>query len=239
MATNNLITKEHKENAVNFVFKSILGFIPGGHIVDELASFRSSVQQERLNKFSEYLRNGFEDITGKVFEPESLKSIQFIDAFESIMKKVASTSSEEKLKRYRNVLLKVMYQKTESEMFFKYLGLIDEISETQILILRALSANASLSESDIMRYLSNPEKWHDYLLNLLEKNEFTLYNGQTISTSEVTFFIYELKSKGIISLVPEPPRQVQYGATPAQPKEIYKTSPIGKEFLDFIREYGK
>ena len=236
---NHLITKEHKENALSLVYKSILGFIPGGHVVDGLADFRSSVQQERLNKFSEYLRNGFEDVTGKVFEPESLKSIQFIDAFDCIIRKVAATSSEEKLKRYRNVLLKVMYEKNESEMFFKYLGLIDEISETQILILSALSANGQLNESDIMRYLSNPEQWHDYLLNLLEKSEFTLYNGQTISTSEVTFFIHELKSKGIISVVPEPPRQVQHGTVPTQPKEIYQTSPIGKGFLNFIEEYGK
>lgn len=235
---NQLITNEQKETATSLFIKSILGFIPGGHIIDELADFRANVQQDRLNKFSEYLKNGFEDITGKIFEPENLKSIQFIDAFESIMKKVVSTSSEEKLKRYRNVLLRVMYEKTESEMFFKYLGLIDEISETQILILSALSINGQLNESDIMRYLSNPEKRHDYLLNLLEKNEFTLFTGQTISTSEVTFFIHELKSKGIISIVQEPPRQIQHGTVPSEPKEIYKLSPIGKGFINFIEVYG-
>lgn len=239
MCMNPLINKEQKETAASLIFKSILGFIPGGHVLDGLADFRSKVQQERLNKFSEFLRNGFEDVTGKIFEPESLKSIQFIDVFETIMKKVASTSSEQKLKRYRNVLLRVMYEKTESEMFFKYLGLIDEISETQILILSALSTNQQLNESEIMRYLSNPEKWQDYLLNLLEKNEFSLFTGQTISTSEVTFFIHELKNKGIIYVVPEPRQQIQHGTVPTSPKEIYKLSPIGKEFLNFIQEYGK
>lgn len=233
------LTKEERQQSnVDFVVNSVLGFLPGGHIVTEIVEYRAKVQQERLNKFSDFLKKGFETCTDKSFDPETLKTEEFLDAFEAIIRKVASTSSEQKLKRYRNVLLRTMYEKNDSELFFKYLALIDEISETQILILSTLGhGGGGIEESEMMRQLSNPDDFADYAKNLLQLSLFTLANGQKIKTTEIDFFIHDLESKGIIEnknrgII----KQTFTGETPV-PKKFSLTE-IGSDFLEFIKEYG-
>lgn len=239
---NIIINKEEKSQAISLIYKGILGFVPGGHILDEMLEFRANVQRERLSKFSEFLKNGFEDYSGKSFEPENLKSENFIDAFEVIIRKVASTSSEEKLKRYRNVLLRIMFEKNESEIFFKYVNLIDEVSETQILILSGLYTNEYFTENTIKMFFVNPEMYNDKTNSLLPdifevEAGFKIFNGQTMLDSELSFFIHDLKAKGIINVTHNPLSKsytnLKYG------DERYELSQIGKGFIEFISEYGK
>lgn len=239
---NIIINKEERSQAFNLLYKGILGFVPGNHILDEILEFRGNVQRERLSKFSEFLKNGFEDCTGKSFEPENLKSENFIDAFEVIIRKVASTSSVEKLKRYRNVLLRIMFEKNESEIFFKYVNLIEEVSETQILILSGLSINDSFTENTIQMFLVNPEMFNDKKNSSFPdifyvEGGFEMFNGQVILNSELTFFIYDLKSKGIINVTRNPLSKSFNNFREGD--ERYELSPIGKGFIDFIAEYGK
>lgn len=239
---NIIINKEEKSQAISLLYKGILGFVPGGHILDEMLEYRANVQRDRLSKFSEFLKNGFEDCTGKSFEPENLKSENFIDAFEVIIRKVASTSSEEKLKRYRNVLLRIMFEKNESEIFFKYVNLIEEVSETQVLILSGLHTNERFNEDTIKLFLINPEMYNDETNTTLPESDniqrgFKMFNGQVILDSELDLFIHDLKSRGIINIIKNPVSKAYVNSDYV--KEWYEIMPIGKGFIEFITEYGK
>lgn len=237
---NIVVTKENKEQALQSVYKSIIGFIPGNHILNELLDYRANVQQNRLNKFSEFLKNGFEDITGKSFDPENLKSEHFLDVFESIVKKVASTSSEEKLKRYRNVLLRAMFQKDESEIFFKYLDLIDSISDSQIMILSGLYSHETFTDQTIQYYLGNPSLYNatdGMYIPESDKLGFLTSDGKKVFYSELQFFLIDLNSKGLINIAKNPASKGMVINKYEAEKYIIKE--IGKEFIEFIKEYGK
>ncbi|MCW3084242.1 MAG: hypothetical protein JWP12_1608 [Bacteroidetes bacterium] len=226
------------------LYNSIIGFIPGGHISVELAQYRGRIQQERLNKFSVFLKEGFEKTTGKQFDPENLKTEDFTDSFETIIRKVVQTKSEEKLKRYRNVLLRQMLERGEHEMFSKFVALIDEVSDIEILI---LSAIMTFSKPDnfieIIRQLENPLGDTDYhaIPRSVKQEDIVIPNSITFSRDELKFYILDLKSKGLVDSV-YPLRQITYGPqrqnTPFK-DENFSLSIIGKRFVKFIDEYGK
>ncbi len=221
-----LISKEDKEQAGSLVFKSVLGFLPGGHIIDELSEFRTNVHKERLNKFCEFLKEGFEEITEKSLDPENLKTEHFIDVFEIVIKRVISTSSNEKLKRLRNVLLKEMFEMNGSEIFLRNVNFIDSISETQVLILRCISRfNTKLSEIDIAKQLDKSDRTRNTLENI-QIGDFLF-----ISRSELKFFINDLKNKGLLDW--------ELQSASGSPNEFFKINSIGSDFLWFIREQGK
>jgi hypothetical protein len=219
--------------SIKSLYNIVIGFVPGKHVINEIIEYRSNIQKERLRRFSELLRQGFEETTGKSFDLENLKTEEFIDAFELVIRKVAQTKSKEKVLRYRNVLLKAIYEKDESEMFLKYFALIDEISETQMLILSTFSIgfNSGVTETNIMQNLINPEKIHDYLINRLNIKDITLASGQKLNDKELKFYLFDLKSKGLIELSIEKDDESQYE------REKYYLTIIGRGFLDFVREY--
>ncbi len=234
-----LVTKENKEQALQSVYKSIIGFIPGNHILNELLDYRANVQQNRLNKFSEFLKNSFEDVTGKSFDPEHLKSEHFIDVFETIVRKVASTGNEEKLKRYRNVLLRTMFEKNDSEIFFKYVDMIDSVSETQVLILSAMSSQKTFSNDAVIMYLNSPTKFLKEELFTPEIDEagIFMFNGQKLLFSELALFLDDLERKGLMYVNKNPASRSMI--TGLYKAVNYNISPIGKGFIEFIDEYGK
>ncbi len=221
-----IVNKEEKQQAASLVFKSVLGFIPGGHVVDGLVEFRSNVHKDRLNKFSEFLKEGFEEVTNKSFDPEHLKTEQFIDAFEIIIKRVASTSSSQKLKRFRNILLREMFETNNTERFLRNVNFIDSISEAQLLILIIFQKyNSKLTEFDIAKRLDKSNRTRNPLDNIqIDEFEF-------ISRSELKFFINDLKNKGLLDWELE--------TAAGSPNESFKINSIGSDFLWFIKEQGK
>jgi hypothetical protein len=117
--------------------KALIGLVPfGGNAISEvLFEYRSRVKQNRLNRFTELLGESFEENAD--FDLESLKTEEFIDVFESVLRKVSQTRSKEKLLRFRDILLRQMRSpKTEIDNADFFLDLIGELDETAIHILK-------------------------------------------------------------------------------------------------------
>lgn len=126
---------ESKEILVSAT-KIIFGNIPfAGPALDEIFfEYRGRLKQERLNKFVELLSEYFEK--GQNLDLENLKTEDFSDLFEAVIKRVVQTKSEDKHRHFRDILISQIKnpKKTNSELEI-FLDLISSLNETQIIIL--------------------------------------------------------------------------------------------------------
>ena len=107
-----------------------------GTILDEvLFEYRSRVKQERLNRFVEELEKYFRSIHSGDIDREHLESEEFGDIFESILRRVVHTASEEKMHRFKKILLNEMAHTYTSDFKETFLDIVSRINEDQILIL--------------------------------------------------------------------------------------------------------
>lgn len=130
------MTSKKKEIGISTI-KSLFGIIPyAGNVLDEIFfEHRSRIKQDRLNKFIELLANYFEEKTPN-FKLENLKTEEFSDVLESVLKKVMETSSKEKLERFKNILIGQMHQENiDNDFIDTFLDLTAKLSEAQIFIL--------------------------------------------------------------------------------------------------------
>ena len=116
--------------------KSIFGIVPfAGNALDEVVfEYRGRVKQNRLNQFVELLSEFFS--SNQDVDLENLKSEDFGDLFESVLKRVVQTKSLEKQKRFRDVLIRqIVNSSAEVDNSEIYLDLISSLSEDEIRIL--------------------------------------------------------------------------------------------------------
>jgi hypothetical protein len=214
--------------ALESLYNSVVGFLPGGHVIQELAEFRSKIQQERLNRFSDYLKEGFEKISGKVFDPENLKSEDFLDSFEIIVRKVVLTRSKEKLLRYRNILLRKMFVKQENELFDKFVSMLEQISDSQLLILSNIGVPSTFRQLVQTIFVKGNNTtllvkfWNDGI-------RLELINGAKITNDEFRFFLHDLRARDFIT-------EQQRKDDPYETN--YLVTRIGSDFLNFISDYN-
>jgi hypothetical protein len=119
--------------------KTLFGLVPyGGPILNEVFfDYRSRVKQERLNVFIEELLKYLESNNLKSIPAEIQQSEDFGDLFESIVKRVIQTNYEEKMNRFRNVVIDYLSNPIKLDYSDTYLDIIDRINEIQIKILKA------------------------------------------------------------------------------------------------------
>jgi len=136
-------------SAKNVIFSNIPFF---GTILDEvLFENRSRVKQERFNRFVEEFEKYLRSIRPCDIDQKHLKSEEFGDIFESILRRVMHTASGEKVHRYKMILLNEMKHTYESDFKETFLDIVSRINEDQILILNHFR-EAKGSEPE-----SNPE----------------------------------------------------------------------------------
>lgn len=126
---------EKKEISVS-VLKSIFGAIPyGGALLDELFfEYNGRLKQNRLNKFIEILAENFTENTE--IDLNNIKTEDFSDLFESILRRVVQTKSKLKLLRFKDILITELKKLSESiELIDHYLDLISNLTEEEITIL--------------------------------------------------------------------------------------------------------
>jgi hypothetical protein len=126
---------EKKEITVS-VLKSIFGVIPyGGAALDELLfEYNGRLKQNRLNRFVEILAENF--TKNAVINIENIKTEDFNDLFESVLRRVVQTKSELKLLRFKDILIKELNCPSENvELIDHYLDLISNLTEEEIKIL--------------------------------------------------------------------------------------------------------
>ncbi len=135
---NGMTKIDAKEIAISAA-KSALSSLPWpiiGPVLNEvLFDYRSKVKQNRLNIFTEFLIAFF--IDNPEIDPQSLKTEEFSDLFESVVRRVLQTKSKEKHARFRNILIRQIRQPYQDiENAETYLDLIGALNETAIWILR-------------------------------------------------------------------------------------------------------
>jgi hypothetical protein len=131
-----------KEAGVSLV-RSLFSAVPfaGGALNEVFFDYRSRVKQNRINAFSELLSAFFLE-HGEI-DPESLKTEEFSDIFESVVRRVVMTKSKQKYERYRDVLVQHIYEPHKSvENAETYLDLINTLDEMAI---RVLSEHAAFT----------------------------------------------------------------------------------------------
>lgn len=128
--------KVDKKEIIVSTAKSIFGAIPfGGAALDELFfEYNGRLKQNRLNRFVEILAENFtEDVDINL---DNIKTEDFNDLFESVLRRVVQTKSELKLLRFKDILIKELNSPTEKvEVIDHYLDLITSLTEEEIAIL--------------------------------------------------------------------------------------------------------
>lgn len=116
--------------------KSIFGAVPfAGTALNELFfEYNGNIKQKRLNNFVEILSEYFSTNTDDNIK--NIKTEDFNDIFESVLRRVVRTKSNLKLIRFRDILIKELNSPTkETELIDLYLDLITSLSEEELIIL--------------------------------------------------------------------------------------------------------
>jgi len=128
--------KTETKEILNSFAKSTFSLIPyaGTALTELVFEYNGRLKQNRLNKFVEILAEGFTN--NSEINLDNIKTENFNDLFEAVIKRVFTTKSELKLKRFRDILIKELINPTnESEVKDIYLDLITNLSEEELYIL--------------------------------------------------------------------------------------------------------
>ncbi len=128
--------KLDKKELINSAAKSVFSLIPyaGTAITELVFEYNGRIKQNRLNKFVEILSESF--LENSDLKLENIQTENFNDLFEAIIKRVFTTKSELKLKRFKDILIRELKTPTEQTEFIDiYLDLITNLSEEELIIL--------------------------------------------------------------------------------------------------------
>ncbi len=208
----------------NVIFSNIPFF---GTILDEvLFEYRSRVKQERLNQFVEEFEKYVRSMRTCEVDQKYLKSEEFGDIFESILRRVVNTASEEKVHRFKMILLNEMKHTYESDFKETFLDIAFRINEDQILILdhfREIKGSELESSSERGAIESEDAGGEGARASLGRERDLLGFDE-----SKYLFYVQDLVSK---SLLYDEYVGVYGGAKPYTNLRI---TPFGEEFLKFI-----
>jgi hypothetical protein len=218
----NLILKEVGVSAT----KGLIGGIPyiGTALNEVVFELRGRVKQKRVNNFIIELKKYMETINGEEINFNYIESEEFGDIFESIIKRIIYNRSEEKLHRFKKVLVKQMANPSNSDHIESFLDIISKINEKQIHIL------------DIHKKIKSGELGSDN--NLMDRNHIDA--GHTTEISECRkpeyydldkgtyqFYVQDLISKALLA-------DMGMNRLVVEPFQILEITKLGLNFLKFI-----
>ncbi len=126
----------NKKETLESIIRSGFAAIPYvGQVLTEICfDYRGRIKQNRLNRFTELLFDYF--LENPDVDIEDIKTEDFSDLFEWVLKRVVLTKSEKKLERFRDILInKIEKPSYEIDNLELYLDLISNLSETEIKVL--------------------------------------------------------------------------------------------------------
>lgn len=121
----------------NSFLKSLFSLIPyAGQPLNELFfEYRGRIKQNRLNAFTELISSCISNRTELDFN--SLNEVEFSDLFESVIRRVVNTGSEQKYRRFRDILINYIEDPTlPLDHADTFLDLVSQLNEPSILILK-------------------------------------------------------------------------------------------------------
>lgn len=253
MAKSKIETRaQNVEDAFKEIQTYLIGKLPIGDELNILFNARSNIRKERLLRFFESFRNELQKFHGKPLSADEITSEEFLDILEAIMLKIQSTQSLYKVERFRNILLKQAVLPVENQLALKYVQVVDELTDVQMLMLDVISvARFSVKNySDIVAMI-----WMKYNPNV-DSSEFKYEDfyiehyglSLLISFKEVCFYLADLISKGLIEnkmedelTIPNmkfqnwPNNSNQSIKVKRQKKELFSATLFTKSLLEFLK----
>ena len=221
--------KDHVILVSEKIRQIISSYIPAGPIIEAFLSYRNELKQKRVIEFSESVKTALEEIGGKEIHASNLQTEDFVDLMELVYLKVISTRSTYKLERFRNILVnKIVEPDKEVHLFKKYVNLLDQLEDVQILILddfKYWKGNPIRSiiiayEGDVGAALQDDA--------IIERVSTKI--GADITKGEVEYYTNELLNLGLI----RNSTRVITAQGASSPQNNFQISPVGESFLKFI-----
>ena len=221
--------KDHFDILSEKARQTIFSFIPAGPLLESFISYRSTLKQKRIIEFSESVKNALEDIGAKELDTSNLQTEDFVDLMELVFNKVINTRSAYKLERFRNILVnKIIDADKEDSLFKKYVNLLDQLEDIQILIL-----------DDFKNWKGNPIRSiiiaYEGDVGAAAQDEKIIKRisskaGMDITKAEVEYYTNDLVNLGLV----RNNAKVITAMGASSPQNNFQISPIGESFLNFI-----
>lgn len=213
-----------------------------------LFEHRGRIKQDRINKFVQNLKDYLETINGELINGEYINSEEFGDIFESILEKVSRTNSEEKLKRFKQILIKQIEIPEKREYFESFLDVISKITDKQFEILltqyryhpeykkirEEINRNEELLKNSEHNEYADYDKHSEKLGFLNNKRmeiekKFMRFENYNIQQEEYLFLIQDLISKSLLY-------DAGLGYFIIEPFEIVLITDYGLALIKYISE---
>lgn len=230
----NSTLKDHFEVVSETVRSTVFSFIPLGPVFDSLWNYRANVKQKRIIDFSESVKKTLDEISGEELHASNFETEDFVDIMEAVYMRVMNTRSVYKLERFRNILVnQIIDPDLETPMFMKYIQLLDQLDDAQIVILSDFRywENEKIIGISVAYMGDVGAKFDD---NHVVK-ELSGRLKKDVTKAEIEYFTNELVSLGLV----RNNATVITAMGSSSPQNDFKISPIGKSFLKFIELNGE
>lgn len=132
------MSKIDKTEAGVSAIKSLLGAVPfaGTLLSEALFDYRSRIKEKRFKLFVSELSKTLEKLDSTKVDFAYLKTDEFSDILEETIRRAISTSSNEKINRFKMILIGEMTGSLKSEYKLSFLDITSQLSEIQLIILK-------------------------------------------------------------------------------------------------------
>lgn len=227
---------EVAQSAVESFQRMALGFIPGGHVLEEFLNFRSNLKQKRILDFSERLRVALQEIAGVNNIERAFTTEEFVDVFDLVIKRVQNTNSEFKLERFKNILIKQIVEPIDLFTTLRYAEMLNDMEDIHIKILDELKTYSGIPFiSDFAHLLTANYEVKHLHTNATVDIEIA-GNTMQLEKSEIDFYGNQLVSLGLILKRTEAKSSKATMRKRISTSEYYIISATGERFLEFIKE---
>jgi hypothetical protein len=208
--------------------KGLIGAIPfaGTALNEALFDGRSRIKQERFNNFINIFSEYMKDVNESEIDFEYIKSEDFGDIFESIIRRVMRSGSEEKLKTFKNVLSNHVLGKIKTDHAETFLDLVSRLNEDQIRILetyRKIKTNDISIDENLPKRNVIDANFETQISELRSAKNFELDEGV------YQFYLQDLFAKGL--LFDNGVNRMDIG-----PFELMEITQFGIDFLSYIEQ---
>jgi len=208
--------------------KAFLSRTPGvGLVADTFFEYRSQVKLERLCRILKEFKENIESIDSKKFNQEYLRSEEFSDILESILRRAVNTASEEKVRRLKKILLNEMTHPYKSDFKETFLDIASRINEDQIQILNHFREVKECESEGSTEQGAVDGRDEGAEASLKCKEDFLGFDE-----GKYFFYVQDLVSK---SLLYDEIIALFGGET--KPYTNLRITPFGEEFLGFIEGF--
>ena len=220
--------KDHFELLSETVRQTVFSFIPAGPILESFWSYRNNLKQKRVLDFSKSVKTALEEIGEKEIHASNFQTEDFVDLIELVYSKVMNTRSAYKLERFKNILVNKIVEPNKEALFKKYVNLLDQLEDVQILILSDFRHwKGNPIRSVIIAYEGEIGAAHqdDTIIESVTKRA-----GRDVDKAEVEYYTNELVNLGLV----RNNAKVITAMGASSPQNNFQISPIGSSFLEFI-----